>query len=262
MPSSTAAEWRVSAVPAFQDNYLWVIHDSRHAILVDPGAAEPIAAFLHAHGLRLQAILCTHHHADHVGGVLDLQAEFGPVPVYGPAAEAIPGRTHAVAEGEVLTLAAGAFAVLEVPGHTAGHVAYLWQDRLFCGDTLFALGCGRLFEGTPAQMHASLHKLSALAGDWWVHCAHEYTLSNLAFALRADSANPELLARAERERARRAQGEPTVPSRLSEERRTNPFLRSDQPALRASAEAWCGAELHTPVEVLAALRSWKNEFRG
>jgi len=224
--------------------------------------AAPLSAFLRARGLHLEAILCTHHHGDHVGGVQGLVAEFGPLPVYGPAQEAIPGRTVAAAEGDSIVLAPGAFTVMEVPGHTAGHLAYLWQDRIFCGDTLFAMGCGRLFEGTPGQMHRSLSRLAALPGERWVHCAHEYTLSNLAFALRVDGSNPALLARAERERARRAQGDPTVPARLSEERATNPFLRASEAALRASAESWSGAPLPDPLSVFAALRNWKNDFRA
>ena len=263
-PPADAAQggWQVLAVPAFQDNYLWVLHDGRQAILVDPGDAAALAACLKARDLTLAAILCTHHHADHVGGVLGLCAEFGPVPVYGPAGEAIPGRTRSVGEGEVLELAAGTFRVLEVPGHTAGHLAYLWQDRVFCGDTLFALGCGRVFEGTPAQMYASLSRLAALPGDPWIHCAHEYTLSNLAFALAADPGNAELQARGVRERARRARGEATVPSHLAEERATNPFLRAGQAALRVSAESWAGHPLGDTVDVFAALRAWKNGFRA
>jgi hydroxyacylglutathione hydrolase len=183
------------------------------------------------------------------------------IPVYGPPNENIPGRTVAVEEGDRLTLAAGEFSVIAVPGHTAGHVAYVWQDRLFCGDTLFALGCGRLFEGTPAQMLDSLHQLAALPGEWYVHCAHEYTLSNLAFALAVDANNPDLIARAERERARRAQGLPTVPSRMSEERATNPFLRAQHPAIQASVASWAQKRLNSELEVWTALREWKNQFK-
>lgn len=259
---SAADGWQVTGVPAFQDNYLWLIHDHQHAVAVDPGDAAPLLAFLRPRGLELQAILCTHHHADHVGGVAGLLAEFGGLPVFGPDLEAIPGRTQVAREGDTLALAPGPFAVMEVPGHTAGHLAYLWQDRIFCGDTLFALGCGRLFEGTPGQMHRSLSRLAALSGERWVHCAHEYTLSNLAFALQVDGANPALLARAVRERGRRAEGQPTVPALLSEERATNPFMRAAEPALRRSAERWSGAPLPDPVAVFAALRSWKNDFRA
>jgi len=261
-PPHGSGQWTVTGVPAFQDNYLWVIHDRQRAVLVDPGDAGPVADFLRRHALRLEAILCTHHHGDHVGGVLRLQEAFGPVPVFGPAGESIPGRTQALRDGAELALAMGSVQVLEVPGHTAGHLAYLWGRHLFCGDTLFALGCGRLFEGSPAQMLTSLSRLAALPDDTLVHCAHEYTLSNLAFALRVDGDNPALRSRGVRERARREAGEATVPSLLAEERATNPFLRSGEPALRASAEAWAGRPLAQPLEVFAALRAWKNEFRA
>lgn len=254
--------WQVLCVPAFADNYLWLIHDATQAVAVDPGDAQAIIAALDARGLTLSAILCTHHHADHVGGVLQLIARYGAIPVYGPAHEAIPGRTVAVRDAEVLTLPPGDFRVLEVPGHTAGHVAYVWEDRLFCGDTLFALGCGRVFEGTPAQMLDSLERLSSLTGDLWVHCAHEYTLSNLAFALQVDGENGDLQARATRERARRSAGLATVPSRMSDERRTNPFLRCGSGAVKASAETWRQAPLDTRVAVFTALREWKNGYRA
>lgn len=258
---AAADGWQVSGIPAFEDNYLWLIHDQRQAWVVDPGDEDPVLDFLHAHQLALAGVLCTHHHGDHVGGVVALAQRCGAPPVYGPALERIPGRTDPVHEGQVLALACGPVTVMEVPGHTAGHVAYLWQDRIFCGDTLFALGCGRLFEGSPAQMHDSLTRLAALPGERRVHCAHEYTLSNLAFALAVDPDNPALLARAGRERATRAQGRPTVPALLSEERATNPFLRADQATLRASAERHCGGPLSDPLAVFTCLRQWKNEFR-
>lgn len=254
--------WQVSGVPAFQDNYLWVVHNGSCAVVIDPGDAAPLIDFLRQRGLALTAILCTHHHADHVGGVAGLLQAFGTCPVVGPADESIPGRTLAAQDGETLMLAPGRFEVVTVPGHTAGHLAYLWQDRVFCGDTLFALGCGRLFEGTPQQMLHSLQRLAGLPGERWMHCAHEYTLSNLAFALHVDSANPALLARAARERARRADGLATVPALLSEERATNPFLRASAPALRASAERWTGSSLPDELAVFTALRRWKNEFRA
>jgi hydroxyacylglutathione hydrolase len=253
--------WTVLTVPAFQDNYLWLIHNGKEAIAVDPGDAGCIQTCLKQHDLKLSAILCTHHHADHVGGVLALKEACGEIEVYGPPNESIPGRTQAVFDGNKLTLAAGEFLVLSVPGHTAGHVAYVWRNRVFCGDTLFALGCGRLFEGTPNQMLHSLHRLAELPGEFYVHCAHEYTLSNLAFALAVDPENENLKLRAKRERERRAKGEATVPSLLSEERATNPFLRAHDPALKASAERWKEASLHGELEVFTALREWKNQFR-
>jgi len=259
---SHSQPWTVLTVPAFQDNYLWVIQNGQDAIVVDPGDAAPIQVCLTAHHLRLKAILCTHHHADHVGGVMALRQTYGDIAVYGPPQENIPVRTHAVYDGDTLSLAAGEFNVITVPGHTAGHVAYVWQNSLFCGDTLFAMGCGRLFEGTPTQMLQSLQRLSDLSGEYYVHCAHEYTLSNLAFALTVDPENTDLIERGKREKARRARGEATIPSLLSEERATNPFLRAHHPALKASAERWKQAPLDSELEVFTALREWKNEFKA
>ena len=262
-PSSAANPgglWQVEAVPAFEDNYLWVLHDGQQALVVDPGDAAVITRFLETRHLTLRGMLLTHHHADHLGGVTALQDRFGAVDVFGPADERIPQRTRTVSDGETLTLAAGAFQVLAVPGHTRSHVAYTWRDRLFCGDTLFALGCGRLFEGTPAELHHSLMRLANLPGEWWVHCAHEYTLANLAFALAVDGDNGALQKRGVQERARRQVGRATVPSLLSAERATNPFLRCDQTAVRAAAEARAGQPLASPVEVLGTLRAWKNTF--
>jgi hydroxyacylglutathione hydrolase len=254
----------VLAVPAFQDNYLWLIHDGTHAAVVDPGDATPILDALSRLGLSLCAILLTHHHGDHAGGVPALLAKF-PVPVHGPRTESIPGVTHPVGEGdavEVLPLGMR-LSVLDVPGHTRGHVAYVVEERnwLFCGDTLFAGGCGRLFEGTPAQMMSSLAKLAALPDETQVYCAHEYTLSNLRFALAVEPANQALQQRFEAERAKRDRGVPTVPSSLGLEKATNPFLRHSFPeVIRSVADACAPGDL-TPVSVFAALREWKNSFR-
>ncbi|MBL8521011.1 MAG: hydroxyacylglutathione hydrolase [Betaproteobacteria bacterium] len=253
----------ITPVPAFSDNYLWVLHDDHHAAVIDPGDHRPVADFLAAHGLQLAAILCTHHHADHVGGVEALLAFAGPVPVFGPAAEAIPARTVAVREGDQVHIDALGldFAVLEVPGHTAGHVAYWGQGLLFCGDTLFACGCGRLFEGTAAQMTASLSKLRALPAATRFYCAHEYTLSNIRFALAVEPDNAALQARQVRESGRRARGLPTLPATLADERDTNPFLRWDQPAVIAAASRHAGRPLTAPHAVFGALRAWKDDFR-
>jgi hydroxyacylglutathione hydrolase len=256
----------VLAVPAFNDNYLWLIHDGVHAAVVDPGDAAPILAALAAHKLTLTAILLTHHHADHIGGVPQLLSH-AKVPVFGPRHETIPAITQRLGEGERVEVPGLALAlrVLDVPGHTSGHIAYVRETPgehwLFCGDTMFAGGCGRLFEGTPAQMADSLGKLAALPDDTKVFCAHEYTLANLRFALAAEPGNAQLRQRIDSESAKRAAGIPTVPSTIGLEKATNPFLRYREPqlvdqlvALRKIAP---GAP---PVAAFAALREWKNAF--
>ncbi len=258
----------VLTVPAFKDNYLWLIHDGKNAVAVDPGDATPILAALASHQLTLTGILLTHHHADHIGGVQELLSH-ADVPVFGPLNEDIATVTVALGEGDVLDLPGLPMQckVLDVPGHTRGHIAYYYQPAspshpwLFCGDTLFAGGCGRLFEGTPAQMLTSLEKLAALPEDTQVFCAHEYTLANLAFALAAEPGNAALQTRVLAERAKRDAGLPTVPSTIGLEKASNPFLRYREPAivdgLRIAGKLAAGA---TPVEAFAALRLWKNNF--
>ncbi len=256
----------VLTVPAFKDNYLWLIHDGTHAAVVDPGDSGPILDALATHGLTLTAILLTHHHADHTGGVPELLARF-PVPVYGPRNDRIAAVTHPLAEGDRVTLAQPGLEldVLDVPGHTLGHIAYVRRTPgrhwLFCGDTLFAGGCGRLFEGTPEQMAASLEKLASLPEDTQVYCAHEYTLSNLRFAEAVEPDNQALALRMRDESAKRAVEVPTVPSSIGLERRTNPFLRYREAAIvRELVKAGRLAEGATPVQAFAALREWKNVF--
>jgi hydroxyacylglutathione hydrolase len=262
----------VLTVPAFEDNYLWLIHDGKHAAAVDPGDAVPILAALEAHRLKLAAILLTHHHADHVGGLPALLRHAkvpAQLPVFGPRHETIPGITHPLAEGDAITVPYLQLdcRILDVPGHTRGHIAYYTAPAdtrpgwLFCGDTLFAGGCGRLFEGTPEQMSNSLGKLAALPDETQVFCAHEYTLSNLRFAREIEPHNPELLLRIDREADKRDHDLPTVPSSIGLEKSTNPFLRCREPAVIERVLSTGHATSSDPVAVFAALREWKNVYR-
>jgi hydroxyacylglutathione hydrolase len=248
-------------LPAFQDNYIWTLRDSTHAAVVDPGEARPVKEYLAREGLTLVAILATHHHPDHVGGIAEL-VEMTKVPVFGPKGEPIPELTHPLGEGDQVEIPAlkAAFSVLEIPGHTRAHVAYYGLESLFCGDTLFACGCGRVFEGTAAQMLASLSKLAALPDETRVYCGHEYTLANIKFARAVDPDNAALAAREQRAKALRAAGRPTLPSTLGEERATNPFLRCTEPVVVESANKYLGSRIGDPVSVFAAIREWKNRF--
>ena len=246
-------------LPAFRDNYIWTLRDGKFAAVVDPGEARPVQEYLAREKLTLAAILATHHHPDHVGGIPQLLSK-GPVPVYGPRGEPIATLTHPVAEGDTVTIPelGLALAVLDIPGHTRAHVAYYGAESLFCGDTLFACGCGRLFEGTAEQMVASLAKLAALPDATRVYCGHEYTLANIGFAQQVEPANAVLAERLARAKALRAQGKPTLPSTLGEERASNPFLRWAEPAVIESANKYLGARVSDPVKVFAAIRDWKN----
>lgn len=252
-------------IPAFSDNYVWLLRRGRSAAVVDPGDAKPVLDYLDRESLRLVAILATHHHGDHVGGIPKLIERFR-VPVFGPARENIPGRTRGLVEGDRIELPEldAAFDTIDIPGHTAGHIAYFGlvdpTPSLFCGDTLFAAGCGRLFEGTPDQMWRSLSKLASLPEATRVYCGHEYTLANLRFAAAVEPASAALGERTARERAKRDDGLPTLPSTIADEHATNPFLRASVPAVHAAAEAHAGHALDDAVSTFAVLRSWKNAF--
>lgn len=253
----------VTPLPAFNDNYLWLLIRGQEAAVVDPGDAAPVRRALDRYNLRLSTILVTHHHADHVGGVLDLKARTA-AKVFGPATEDIQGLDHRLRGGEHVEALGTDFRIIDVPGHTAGHIAYFAAEEspplLFCGDTLFACGCGRLFEGTARQMIASLDALATLPAATRVYCAHEYTLSNIRFALTVEPGNAALRERAARDQATRDRGEPTVPSTIGLELATNPFLRCDVPEVRATAAGRTADEVDRTA-IFASLREKKNIFR-
>lgn len=252
-------------IPAFSDNYIWALHDGTQALVVDPGEAAGVSRWLEQEGLRLDTILITHHHADHTGGVAELREATG-ARVIGPAFESMPEPLLRVGEGESVEVLGLRFEVIEVPGHTAGHIAYYTPAMdgaplLFCGDTLFSGGCGRLFEGTPAQMLDSLTRLAALPASTRVCCTHEYTLSNLKFAQAVEPGNAELAAYTAHCQAQRAQNFPTLPSSIGLEKQINPFLRTGEAAVVRSAQAHQPGIATDAVSVFATLREWKNVFR-
>jgi hydroxyacylglutathione hydrolase len=254
----------VSPVRALRDNYIWLVHgvtDRRRVAIVDPGDAQPVLQHLEAEGLAPAAILLTHHHPDHSAGIPALREAFD-LPAWGPAGEPVKGMTHPVAGGDRIALPELGLdlAVLDIPGHTAAHIAFHGHGALFCGDTLFSAGCGRVFEGTPAQMLTSLDRLAALPDDTRVYCGHEYTAANLRFARAVEPGNAALEQHAVHVAELRAQDVPSLPSTLALERRINPFLRSAEPTVRAAAAAHAGRELASRVEVFAAVRRWKDEF--
>lgn len=251
----------IAPIPAFTDNYIWLIRGpGRNAVVVDPGDAAPVLERLAAEDLTLTSILVTHHHGDHTGGIARLKERFPAIEVYGPAGEAISSLTRRLRDGDRLVPRGleTEYEVLDVPGHTAGHIAFYGDGVLFCGDTLFACGCGRLFEGTAAQMTAAMARIRALPPDTRIYCAHEYTMANIGFAKWVEPDNPDLLARERAAQARRQRDLPTVPSTLDLELKTNPFLRYDIPAVIAAAERWAGRPLDGPVDVFAAVRGWKD----
>lgn len=255
------AAYEVVPLRAFADNYIWTIRDATFAAVVDPGDAQPVLDYLAREKLQLVAILNTHHHADHVGGNAALLAKT-KVPVYGPRDERIPEVSERLADGQRFTLPHFNIEMetLEIPGHTRSHIAFYGDDLLFCGDTLFAAGCGRLFEGTPRQMHDSLTRLARLPDATRVYCGHEYTLSNLKFARAAEPDNRRLPELETRMQALRERGQPTLPSTIAQEKATNPFLRVAEPPIIHSASNRAAKKLTDPVSVLAEIRDWKNNF--
>lgn len=251
-------------IPAFSDNYIWVLHDGARALVVDPGEPQGVLDLLQREGLALDTVLLTHHHADHTGGVAALRQATG-ARVIGPTEETMPEPLQRVGEGATVDALGLSFQVMKVPGHTAGHIAYYADDidgqpLVFCGDTLFSGGCGRLFEGTPAQMHHSLSRLAALPDHTRVCCTHEYTLSNLRFAQAVEPGNTALQAYVRHCEQQRERNLPTLPSSIRLEKQINPFLRAHEPAVRQSAMQR-DPQATTEVGVFATLREWKNGFR-
>ena len=254
-------KFQVIPLRAFKDNYVWTLRNAEVAAVVDPGEAQPVLDYIAAEGLRLVAILATHHHQDHVGGIEELRRRH-PVPVYGPRGEPISTLTHPVGGGAKVAIEelGVSFEVLDIPGHTRAHIAYYGANMLFCGDTLFACGCGRVFEGTPRQLYASLEKLMALPDDTLVYCGHEYTLANIGFAKTVEPDNAALLEREASDAQARRERRPTLPSTIGREKATNPFLRVTRPAVVESANKYLGRRVSDPAGVFAALREWKNQF--
>lgn len=262
----TASEYQIVPVRAFSDNYIWLLRRGDQAAVIDPGDAAPVLAYLAQQQLELCAILVTHHHADHIGGIEALLAQYH-VPVIGPKGESIDALSIALEDGEQFALPplATGFEVIAVPGHTRAHIAYYDSNHagcgsLFCGDALFACGCGRLFEGTPGQMRNSLARLAALPGSTRFYCAHEYTQANIRFALAVEPDNAALQARAAQVTQLRAAQQPTLPSTIAQELAVNPFLRCNVPAVIAAAQRFRGAPVTQPDEIFAAIREWKNNF--
>lgn len=247
----------INPIPALSDNYIWAVIDTEKmtAIIVDPGDASPVIDFLEQKKLQLQGIFITHHHWDHTNGISELKKKYN-VDVFAPATENINGVTKPIQEGDDILN----FKILDIPGHTLGHIAYYSHDSLFCGDTLFAAGCGKVFEGTAEQMYTSLMKLAALPETIKIYCGHEYTLNNLYFAKTVEPENKKITERMAKVKEIRAKNLPSLPSILSDEKATNPFLRCDSHEIIDHMEKYIGHKLNNPVEVFAALRRCKDHF--
>ncbi|MDG3088849.1 hydroxyacylglutathione hydrolase [Vibrio hannami] len=249
----------IKSIPAFNDNYIWLIHNSTEACaVVDPGDAAPVLSYIEEHGLTLEAILLTHHHNDHTGGVAALHRAFPQVKIVGPKNDAIANLTHSMSEGDQLSLFDVTFSVLDLPGHTNGHIGFFGDNKLFCGDVLFSAGCGRIFEGTTEQMFDSVNKISALPDSTEIYCAHEYTASNIVFALAAEPDNRQLQLYRDEVQQLRSQQKSTIPTSLLREKSVNPFLRTTEPTIIQSVSN--RTKDNSPIEIFAALRQWKNDF--
>jgi len=253
---------QVHGVEAFDDNYIWVIEeeDNGKVAVVDPGDADPVLCYLQKSGQQISAILITHKHYDHVGGIAGLKATFPDAIVYGPAHEPIQGLDYRLEAEDIVNIPDMRYqpSIMDVPGHTEGHIAYKGEGALFCGDTLFACGCGRVFSGSMSQLHSSLTQIAVLPGDTLVYCAHEYTLDNIGFAKWVEPDNPDLLNREIDTRQARDKNVPTVPSMLEVELKTNPFLRANIPGVVKAAERYAGQSLETTEDVFTTLRQWKD----
>jgi hydroxyacylglutathione hydrolase len=252
----------IFAIPAFSDNYIWCVHDTKHAIVVDPGDANPVIRALEEKQLTLTSILITHHHHDHTGGIKDLVNAYPSIKVYGPKNPRIEGIDLRLTEGDSLSLSNPTLdlSVLETPGHTMDHIVFYNDELLFCGDTLFSAGCGRMFEGTPEVFYHSLQKLAHLPEQIKVYCTHEYTLANLAFAAHVDPENTVLQDYQSWATTQRANEQITLPSSIAEQKKINPFLRCNNKNIKQNIESFMNLSADSEVEVFAALRSCKDNF--
>lgn len=255
----------IFGIPSLADNYIWAIHgqNNGHIVVVDPGEAAPVLSYLKEQNLILDAILITHHHNDHTGGVLALRSHFPHIPVYGSLKDKVPGITHFIQDGDTITFTNQnlTLQVLDLPGHTHGHIAYYNKELLFCGDVLFSVGCGKIFEGTAEQMYRSLNKLKQFAPTTQIFSAHEYTFNNIKFAQMVDPENQALEKRFQQVISLRKQNLPTLPVSLASELQTNPFLRCEELAILDAVQNYWDKQLNDPLAVFEHLRRWKDQFK-